>query len=197
MKKPVSEAAMDQIFRDARSYNRWRDEDVPDQTLRDLIELMKWGATSGNCWPLRVVFVKSEEAKERLKPHLDDYNVVKVMSAPVIAILAFDTEFYERIPELFPHNPGAREWFVNDKDNNYENAFRNSTLQAAYLMLAARMLGLDCGPMSGFSQEGVNEEFFPDGQYRSNFLCCLGAGSTDQLFGRLPRPSFDSVAQII
>jgi len=197
MKKPVSEAAMDQIFREARSYNRWHEEDVPEQTLRDLIDLMKWGATSGNCWPMRVVFVKSKAAKERLKPHIGEFNVVKVMSAPVVAIIAYDTLFFERMAELFPHNPGAREWFVNDKDTGYETAFRNSTLQGAYLMLAARMLGLDCGPLSGFSQEGVNKEFFPDGQYRSNFLCCLGSGSTDQLFGRSPRPAFDTVAEIL
>jgi len=197
MKNPLDERGKDLIFRNARSYNRWADEKVPDDTLREIIELMKWGPTSANSWPLRVVFVKSDAAKGRLKPHIDDFNVEKVMTAPVVAILAYDTKFYDRIPEFFPHNPGAREWFVDDGKTGFENAFRNSTLQAAYFMIAARALGLDCGPMSGFSQDGVNKEFFPDGRYRSNFICGLGVGTTELLFERLPRPAFETVAEIL
>ncbi len=197
MKKPLDDKAKDLIFREARSYNRWLDEEVSDATLKEIVELMKWGPTSANCWPLRVVFAKSEAAKKRLERHVIESNVVKVLTAPVVAILAYDTLFFDRVPELFPHNPGAREWFVNDKDTGYETAFRNSSLQGAYFMIAARVLGLDCGPMSGFNNASLDKEFFPDGQYKSNFLCCLGAGSTDQLFGRSPRPAFDTVAEIL
>jgi len=197
MKQPLDGRAKDLIFREARSYNRWADEDISDQTLKEIIDLMKWGPTSANCWPLRVVFVKSDEAKARLKPHLGEGNVVKVMTAPVVAILAYDTKFFDRVPEFFPHNPGAREWFIDDENNHFETAFRNSSLQGAYFMIAARALGLDCGPMSGFNQDGVNGEFFPDGQYRSNFICGLGVGTNELLFERSPRPAFETVAEIL
>lgn len=197
MKKPLGEEGKDLIFRKARSYNRWLDEEVPDSLLKELHELMKWGPTSANCWPMRLVFVKSEKAKERLKPHLIESNVIKAMQAPVVAIIAFDLKFYDRIPELFPHDPGARGWFSNDPKGAFDTAFRNSSLQGAYLMIAARALGLDCGPMSGFDNESLDKEFFPDGQFKSNFLCCLGVGSTERLFGRSPRPEFDSIAKIL
>lgn len=197
MKKPLGEEGLDLIFREARSYNRWTDAPVSDETLQEIMELMKWGPTSANCWPLRVVFAKSKAAKKRLERHVIESNVVKVLTAPVVAILAYDTLFFDRVPELFPHNPGAREWFVNDKDTGYETAFRNSSLQGAYFIIAARALGLDCGPMSGFNNKTLDKEFFPDGQYKSNFLCCLGVGSDDQLFGRSPRPAFDTVAKIL
>ena len=114
-----------------------------------------------------------------------------------MAIIAYDSKFYDRIPELFPHNPGARDWFAHDEDVAFTTAFRNGTLQGAYLMIAARALGLDCGPMSGFNNEGVDQEFFPDGQFKSNFLCSLGIGTTEELFGRSPRPAFDTVAEIL
>jgi len=197
MKKPLSDDAKDLIFREARSHNRWSDEDVPDALLQELHDLMKWGATSANCWPMRVVYLKSDAAKERIKPHLMEGNVVKVMTAPVTAIIANDMKFYDRIPEFFPHNPGAREWFSNDEDVASITAFRNGTLQGAYLMIAARALGLDCGPMSGFDNEAVDKEFFPNGQFKSNFICALGVGTTEELFPRSPRPSFDSVSEIL
>lgn len=197
MKKPLDDRAKDLIFREARSYNRWAEREVPDETLKEIVELMKWGPTSANCWPMRLVFVKSAEVKERLKPHLDEGNVEKVMTSPVVVIIAYDTKFYDRMAELFPHNLEAREWFVNDEATGFETAFRNSTLQGAYLMIAARALGLDCGPMSGFDQAGVNKEFFPDGQHRSNFLCALGVGTNELLFQRSPRPAFETVAEII
>ena len=197
MKKPLDNRAKDLIFREARSHSRWANEDVSDQTLKEIVELMKWGATSANCWPMRLVFVKSAEAKARLKPHIDEFNVEKVLTAPVVAIIAYDRKFFDRIPEFFPHNPEAREWFANDQDLAFETAFRNSTLQGAYLMIATRALGLDCGPMSGFDQAGVNKEFFPDGQYRANFICALGVGTNELLFPRSPRPAFETVAEII
>jgi len=197
MKKPLDDFGMDLIFRKARSYNRWTDEVVADATLHALMDLMKWGPTSANCWPLRVVFVKSDEAKARLEPHVGEFNRVKVMSAPAVAILAWDTKFYDRIPEFFPHNPGAREWFSDDPEGAHTTAFRNSSLQGAYFMIAARALGLDCGPMSGFNNDTLDQEFFPDGQFKSNFICAIGVGSTDQLFGRSPRPAFDTVAKIL
>lgn len=197
MKKPLDDAGLDLIFRKARSYNRWSDEPVSDDTLKAVVDLMKWGATSANCWPMRLVFIKSEAAKARLKPHVDEFNHEKVLTAPAVAIIAYDTKFYDRIPELFPHDPGARDWFVDDWKNNFEAAFRNSSLQGAYLMIAARALGLDCGPMSGFSNEGVDQEFFPDGLFKSNFICGLGVGTTEELFGRSPRPDFDTVAEIL
>lgn len=197
MKQPLSEDAKDLIFREARSYNRWSDEDVPDEMLKELHELMKWGPTSANCWPMRIIYLKSNAAKERIKPHLIEGNITKVMTAPVIAVIAYDLKFYDRIPELFPHNPGAREWFSDDEQVAFATAFRNGTLQGAYLMIAARALGLDCGPMSGFDNEGVDKEFFPDSQYKSNFICALGVGTTEELFPRNPRPSFDSVCEIL
>lgn len=197
MKKPLSGDASDLIFREARSYNRWSETDVSDETLEKLHELMKWGATSANCWPMRVVYLKSDVAKQRIKPHLIEANIIKVLTAPVVAIIAYDTKFYDRIPELFPHNPEAREWFSNDEEVAFITAFRNGTLQGAYLMIAARALGLDCGPMSGFDNDAVDKEFFPDGQYKSNFICALGTGTVEELFPRSPRPSFDSVCEII
>ncbi len=197
MKQPLDGRAKDLIFREARSYSSWADENVPDEALKEIVNLMKWGPTSANCWPMRLVFVKSTEAKARLKPHIDEFNVEKALTAPAVAIIAYDTKFYDRIPEFFPHNPEAREWFANDHDLAFETAFRNSSLQGAYFMIAARALGLDCGPMSGFDQTGVNKEFFPDGRFRANFICALGVGTNELLFPRSPRPVFETVAEII
>ncbi len=197
MRKPINDHALDQIFRDARSYNVWSDEEVPDETLTQLYDLLKWGPTSANCFPMRLVFLKSQKAKARIKPHLIEGNVNKVMTSPVTVIIAYDMKFYDRIPELFPHNPGARDWFAHDEKVAFDTAFRNGTLQGAYLMIAARALGLDCGPMSGFDNAGVDKEFFPDGQFKSNFLCALGVGTDELLFGRSPRPAFDTVAEIL
>jgi 3-hydroxypropanoate dehydrogenase len=197
MRPTVNDRALDQLFRTARSYNRWADTPVPAQTLFELYELMKFGPTSANCCPLRIVFLKSPAAKARLKPHLLESNVVKVMTSPVTAILAYDTRFYDLIPELFPHDPSARGWFSEDPAGAAETAFRNSSLQGAYFILAARALGLDCGPMSGFNPEGVNKEFFPEGRFKSNFICALGVGTNERLFPRSPRLPFERACQIL
>ncbi len=197
MSRKLSDSALDTLFRTARSYNRWQDKPITPATLQALYDLLKYGPTSANCSPARFVFLATNEAKERLAPHLIDPNVPKVMGAPVTVIIGYHTKFFDRIPELFPHNPGAREWFVNDKDQGYPTAFRNSTLQGAYLMLAARSLGLDCGPMSGFDNDGVDSEFFPDGEIKSNFLCTLGYGSEELLFPRSPRLAFDDACEVL
>ncbi len=194
---PLDDEALDTIFRKARSYNAWQDRPVGDETLHQLYELLKWGPTSANCSPARFLFLKSREAKERLRPHLMSGNVDKAMSAPVVAIIGYDTRFHEHLPQLFPHQPEAKSWFTTDPAVALETAFRNSTLQGAYLMIAARALGLDCGPMSGFDQEGVARTFFPEGRIRPNFLCCLGYGSREGLFERLPRLRFEEACRIL
>ncbi|GER05902.1 putative malonic semialdehyde reductase RutE [Iodidimonas muriae] len=197
MSSPLNPTALDTLFRKARSYNRWQDKLVSGETLQALYDLLKWGPTSANCSPARFVFLQSEAAKARLKPLVMGSNAIKVMTAPVVAIVAWDAEFYDKIPQLFPHNPEARDWFAHDADVAHQTAFRNSTLQGAYLMLAARALGLDCGPMSGFDNKAVDAEFFPDSQIKSNFLCAIGYGSTDELFPRSPRLAFDDACQVL
>jgi len=195
--KSISDQALNQIFRDARSHNGWQPEAVSDTIVYAVYDLLRWGPTSANCSPARFTFLKSNEAKERLKPHVADGNKDKVTTAPVCVIIAYDTEFYEKIPQLFPHNPEAREWFAGNAQLAHETAFRNGTLQGAYFMIAARALGLDCGPMSGFDNAGVDGEFFPDGKLRSNFLCSIGIGDPGKLFDRSPRLSFDEACQIL
>ena len=185
------------LFREARTYNAWLDRPVSDETLRQLYELVKWGPTSANCLPLRVLFLRTPEAKERLRPALMPGNVDKTMAAPVTAILAYDELFYEKLPVLFPHNPGIRDMFASSPELSDITAFRNGTLQGGYFILAARALGLDCGPMSGFDNEKVDMEFFAAptaetevmsaGRIRSNFLCNLGYGDPAALFPRSPR----------
>ncbi len=193
---PVDEAALRQIFLDARTYNGWQDRPVSDDCLRQIVDLMKMGPTSANCQPIRIRFLKSREAKERLRPFLMEGNVDKTMSAPVVAILAHDLEFHERLPRYFPH-ADAKSWFEGNPPLIEETAFRNGTLQAAYFIMAARALGLDCGPMSGFDQEGVNREFFAGTSIRANFLCNLGYGDPASLFERSPRPEFGEIAEIL
>jgi 3-hydroxypropanoate dehydrogenase len=188
--------ALDQIFRNARTHNGWQDKPVADGLLSELHDLMKWGPTSANCWPLRVVYVKSPEAKSRLEPLLMEGNRAKTASAPVTAILGMDMAFYEELPKLFPH-ADARSWFVGNDALIQATAFRNSSLQGAYFMLAARALGLDCGPMSGFDAAKVNAEFFPGTRIETNFICNLGYGDPAQLFPRSPRPSFEEVCKIV
>ncbi len=195
--RTLSDEALDQIFRAARTHNDWQDKPVSDDLLAQLYEVMKYGPTSANCSPARIIFVKSEAAKARLLPHLLETNRAKTEKAPVCAIIGYDLEFYERIPELFPHNPAARGWFAGNEDLARETAFRNGTLQGAYLILAARALGLDTGPMSGFNPAGVDAEFFPDGQVKSNFLCNLGYGDSSGLFERSPRLAYEDACQII
>ncbi|MGE5513646.1 MAG: malonic semialdehyde reductase [Bacteroidota bacterium] len=193
----VPDAALDQLFRNARTHNKWQSKDVPDSLLHELVELMRLGPTSANCQPARIVFVKSAAAKERLKPFLSEGNRAKTMSAPVCAIIAYDLKFYEHLPRLFPHNQSARSWFDGKADHIATTALRNSSLQGGYFILAARALGLDAGPMSGFDNAGLDKEFFPEGTVKSNFLCSLGYGDPSVLFPRLPRFTFDEMAKIL
>ncbi len=189
-------AALDGIFRTARTHRAWIDRPVGDDTLRDIYELMKWGPTTGNSCPARIVFLKSREAKEALKPALDAGNVVRTMAAPVTAIIAYDMEFYEKLPKLAPHTD-ARSWFVGKPEEHLRTtALRNGSLQGAYLIIAARAVGLDCGPMSGFDNAKVDATFFPDGKVKSNFLCNLGYGDPAKLQPRAPRLAFAEACTI-
>jgi 3-hydroxypropanoate dehydrogenase len=193
----IPDDALDLIFRKARTHNAWLDRPVDDALLRQVYELAKMGPTSANMCPLRIVFVKSPEAKERLKPALDAGNVEKTMAAPVTAILGMDIRFYEQLPKLFPH-ADARAWFKDlPRDVLEYLALRNSSLQAAYYMLAARAMGLDCGPMSGFNNAKVDAEFFAGTTIKSNFLCNLGFGDPAKLYPRSPRLDFDEACKII
>jgi 3-hydroxypropanoate dehydrogenase len=200
MNKPIADAALDQIWRNARSHNVWTDKAVPETLIRATYDLAKMGPTSANCSPARFVFLQSGAAKERLLPFLMEGNRDKTMAAPWVVIIAHDLDFHEKIPDLFPHNPGARDWFL-DPVNREITAFRNGTLSGAYLMLAARALGLDCGPMSGFDNAGVDQAFFLDNPatatWRSNWLCSLGHGDDGGLFPRSPRLPFDDACQIL
>jgi 3-hydroxypropanoate dehydrogenase len=196
MTKALDQVAFEQVFLEARTQNAWKEGEVSDETLRRLFDIVKMGPTSANCSPARYVFVKSPEAKERLKPHLSGGNLEKTMSAPVTVIIANDMEFYEHLPNLFPHTD-AKSWFTSNDDLIRETAFRNATLQGGYMIIAARALGLDCGPMSGFDQAGVDEEFFKGTTYKSNFLLNLGHGDPSALFPRSPRFEFEEVASIL
>lgn len=192
----ANDQAIDLIFREARTHTAWQDKPVEDALLKQLYDLARMGPTSANCCPMRLVFVKSKEAKEKLKPCLDAGNVDKTMAAPVTAIIAHDMAFYELMPKLFPHTD-AKSWFVGKPDYIATTAFRNGTLQGAYLMLAARSLGLDCGPMSGFKNEAVDKAFFEGTNFRSNFLCNLGYGDASKLHPRSPRLAFEEAAKIV
>ncbi len=192
----LPEPCLDQLFRDARTHNAWRDKDIPDSLLHELIDLVKLGPTSANCSPARFVFVKSREAKERLRPLLSEGNRDKTMQAPVCAIIGYDLDFYQHLPKLFPH-ADAKSWFEGNAKKIQETAFRNGTLQGAYLILAARALGLDTGPMSGFDNKGIDADFFAGTNIKSNFLCSLGYGDASVLFPRSPRFSFDEMARIV
>jgi len=199
MAHPVNDHALDVIFRDARSYNGWREEDVPEVLIRAVYDLAKLGPTSANNSPARFLFLRTKEAKARLLPLMMDSNRPKTETAPWTVIIAYDMEFHEKIPELFPHNPGAKDWFHHIKE---PTAFRNGTLQAAYLMLAARALGLDCGPMSGFDNAAVDKEFFEsqDGEmkhWKSNFICNIGHGDRTTIFDRSPRLPFEEACRIL
>ncbi len=193
---PIDDAAMRQLFFDARTHNKWQAKDVSDELLHRLVDILKMGPTSANCLPARIVFVKSAEAKARLSPLLDEGNRAKTMTAPVCAIIGYDLEFYEHLGKLFPHTD-AKPWFAGKPQKIADTAFRNGTLQGAYLILAARALGLDCGPMSGFDNAGVDREFFAGTQVKSNFLCSLGYGDPSGLFPRSPRFTFDEMAKIV
>lgn len=186
--------ALDRLFRSARTYNRFSGE-VSDDTLHQLYDLLKWGPTSANQSPARFVFVRSAEAKARLEPALDEGNRKKTMAAPVVAIVGYDLDFHEKLPFLFPHTD-ARSWFEGPRENRRDHAFRNGSLQGAYLILAARALGLDAGPMTGFDAAKVDEAFFKGTAIRSNFLVNLGKGDPASIFGRSPRLSFDEACRI-
>lgn len=192
----LDNTALDILFRKARSYNAWQDKPVSEQQLNELYELMKWGPTSANSCPARMVFIKSGEAKQKLKDCLDEGNIEKSMSAPVVAIIGMDLEFYEQLAKLFPHTD-AKSWFVGKDEKILETAFRNSSLQGAYLMLAARSLGLDCGPMSGFDNGKLEAAFFPGGKVKANFICAIGYGTEEKLYPRGPRLEFDEACQVV
>ncbi|WP_432262389.1 malonic semialdehyde reductase [Cupriavidus sp. TMH.W2] len=210
MNKRLSEDGMDLIFREARTHNAWLNQPVSDETLRQLYDLMKWGPTSANCSPARILFLRTPEAKQRLLPALAPGNAEKTMAAPVTAIIAYDVKFYELLPKLFPH-ADARSWFADTPELALTTARRNSSLQGAYFMIAARSLGLDCGPMSGFDNAKVDHEFFPadpkenafqlehfpDSHVKSNFLCNLGYGDPAKLFPRSPRLEFDEACKLL
>ena len=211
MSQPIADAAMDTLFREARTYSAWQDRPVTDQALHDLYDLLKWAPTSANAAPARFAFLRSTEAKERLRPSLAPLNVEKTMSAPVTVIVAYDLKFYDQLPKLFPHSPGMKQLFESNPELVEATAKRNSSLQGAYLILAARALGLDCGPMSGFDHAKVDEEFFaagkpcfgcdqeffPEGHVKTNFLCNLGYGEASRLHPRNPRPSFEEACRIV
>ena len=196
MGTPVDDAALDTLFRTARSQNKWLDKPVSTEQLIAIYDLMKWGPTSANSFPARIVFVTSQESKKRLAAVVFEGNRSKVMTAPATAIIGFDSQFYDLLPRLFPHRD-MRSAFVDKPEFAQVSAFRNSSLQGAYFMLAARAIGLDCGPMSGFDNEGVDREFFPGGRVRSNFICAIGYGDQSAVFERLPRPSFSEVCEIV
>jgi 3-hydroxypropanoate dehydrogenase len=196
MSEKLAEAALDQLFRTARTYNAFLPKEVSDAQLHELYELAKFGPTSANSSPMRLVFVKSKEGKEKLKPFLSDGNRAKTMAAPVTAIIANDHNFHEKLPQLFPH-ADARSWFVGNQELIDRTAFRNATLQGAYVIMAARALGLDCGPMSGFDNAGVDDAFFAGTTIKSNFLINIGYGdASHDLFPRSPRLAFDEAARI-
>jgi 3-hydroxypropanoate dehydrogenase len=207
----LSDAALDQLFRSARTQSFWLPKPVPDDTLRRLYDLMKWGPTSANCCPARILFLRTPEAKQRLVPALAPTNVEKVLTAPVTAIIGADFHFFEQLPKLFPHAPNFKDMFESSPELTDATARRNSSLQGAYLILAARALGLDCGPMSGFDNAKVDaeffgagkecadceQEFFPLTHVRSNFLCNLGYGDHARLFPRGPRLSFEEACALL
>ena len=196
MPAPLDDRALDQLFRTARTRNAWTPETVSEALIRAVYELAKWGPTSANCSPARFVFVTSAEGKAKLEPHLSAGNRAKTMSAPVTVIIGHDLDFARELPRLFPHAPDAASWFAEPAVRDL-TAFRNGTLQGAYLMLAARGLGLDCGPMSGFDNAGVDAAFFAGASIRSNWLCNIGYGSDENLFPRSPRLAFEDACRIV
>jgi len=192
----LAEYALDQIFNEARTYNGWLDKPVTDEQLHAIWNLVKMAPTSANMQPARIVWAKSDEAKTKLAECAMEGNKDKIRAAPVTAIIGYDIDFHEELPWLFPHTD-AKSWFEGDEESRREGAFRNSSLQGAYLILAARAVGLDCGPMSGFDAEAVNKAFFADEpRHRANFLCSIGYGDPESIFERSPRPDFDRFNRI-
>ena len=196
MTDALPQPCLAQLFSEARTHNAWFEGDVSDALLHEIVDLVKLAPTSANCSPARFLFVKSREAKEKLKPHLSEGNRDKTMKAPVCTIVGYDLDFYKHLPKLFPH-ADAKSWFEGNEAKIFDTAFRNGTLQGSYLIMAARALGLDCGPMSGFDNQGVDRDFFAGTNIKSNFLCSLGHGDASVLFPRSPRFSFDEMARIL
>jgi len=193
----LSAEALDQIFREARSYNGWLPRDVSDEQIHAIYELLKMAPTSANMQPSRIVWVKSDDARARLVECVSDGNKDKVKAAPVTALIGMDIDFHDELPWLFPH-ADAKSWFEGDEEGRKEGAFRNSSLQGAYLMIAARALGLDCGPMSGFDADALDAAFFADDpKVKVNFICSIGYGDPASIFGRSPRPPFDRFNRIV
>ncbi len=192
----LDDRTLDQLFREARTRNGWADTPVSDDEIKAVYDLFKWGPTAVNSTPARIVWVKSLEAKQRLLPHLSGSNKDKTMKAPVTAIIGYDVDFHETLPKLFPNAPGAKDWF-GDAAGRQQSAFRNGTLQGAYLIVAARALGLDAGPMSGFDNAGVDQEFFAGTTIKSNFIVALGHGTTENLYPRNPRLDFEEANTIL
>lgn len=192
----LDDRSLDIIFREAHTHSNWLDKPVSDELLHQVYDLMKWAPTSANCCPARFVFVRSAAAKQRLLPLMAPGNVEKTRAAPVTVIIGYDLEFYEKLPQLFPQ-ADARSWFAGNQPLIERNAFQSGTLQGAYLLLAARALGLDVGPMNGFDSEKVDREFFAGTKIKSNFVINLGYGDSSKLYPRNPRLTFDEAAQII
>ena len=192
----INDEALNILFRNAHTHNKWQDKPLTPQMLMAIYDLMRWAPTSANGNPARILFLVSKAAKERVKPFLSNANQEKSMQAPAVALIAHDLDFAEHMPKLFPHRPQMKDVFKDPKIAEI-TAFRNGTLQGAYFILAARALGLDCGPMSGFDNAGVDKEFFPDGRWKSNFLCNIGYGDEAGVFPRNPRLSFDEACKIL
>lgn len=194
----LDDKSLDLLFRAARMHNGWLPRPVSDAQLREIYEIVKMGATSTNSQPGRFVFVRTPEGKAKLRPALSSGNTDKTMTAPVTAIVAYDTRFYEHLPRTFPHNQTATSWFTGPgkEDVAFKTTFRNGTLQGAYLIIAARALGLDVGAMSGFDNDKVDRAFFPDGRFKSNFLCNIGYGDPSKIFNRNPRLSFEETCTL-
>jgi 3-hydroxypropanoate dehydrogenase len=211
MGNKVDDAALNSLFREARTYSKWQPRTVPEETLHALYDLLKWAPTSANAAPARFAFLRSKEAKERLRPALAPLNVEKTMTSPVTVIVAYDLRFYTQLPKLFPQNPGMAKLFENSPEMVEVTAKRNSSLQGAYMIIAARALGLDCGPLSGFDNAKVDEEFFAagkpcfgcdqeffsEGHVKTNFICNIGYGDPSSLFPRLPRLGFNEACSIL
>jgi 3-hydroxypropanoate dehydrogenase len=192
----LDQHTLDTLFINARSHNGWLDTDITDNQIHQIYELMKFCPTAANNSPARITFVKSKSAKQRLKIHLDEGNIEKSMTAPVVAIISYDVEFYEKLEFLFPHTD-ARSWYADNPAKIKSAGEMNATLQGAYFMLAARSVGLDCGPMGGFNNTSLDKDFFPDGKTKSIFICALGQGDKSKIYPRNPRLSFDEACKII
>lgn len=197
MNQPLDRHALEQVFLNARTFNKFTSQEVSDELILQLYELMKWGPTSMNCQPGHYVFIKSQQAKQKLKNALMPGNQDKTMAAPATVIVAIDMQFYQHLPQQFPGNPNAKAMFEANPELAEISAKRNATLQGGYLLLAARMLGLDCGPMSGFNNQAVDEAFFPDGRYKSNFLINIGYGDASGNYPRGPRLPFAETVEIL